>query len=117
MIERLPHVSELLKLVERKPNKLHARSTWVDGFFFPSQREADVYQRIKMLQGNDIAFFLRQVPFHLPGNTAAKMDFMTFDREALRHIKVYDAKGMRTASYIRNKKQVEDLYPVRIIEI
>jgi len=68
-----------------------------------------------MKKGGIVLFWLRQVPFHLPGNVTYKVDFQVFYADGT--IRFIDVKGMRTPGFIRNKKMVEALYPVEIEEI
>ena len=60
-------------------------------------------------------FFLRQVPFHLPGNIKYICDFMVFWVNG--DITIEDVKGFKTNIYKTKKKLVESLYPVKIKEI
>jgi len=84
-----------------------------DGIKFPSKKEGNYYLQLKMrVKCGDVIFFLRQVPFHLPGNTKYTVDFQEFHKDGTVHF--IDVKGMKTKEFIRNKKQVEALYPVEI---
>jgi prepilin-type processing-associated H-X9-DG protein len=65
--------------------------------------------------GGEVVFFLRQVPFHLPGGVVYRCDFQVFWADG--HVSFEDAKGHRTKDFIRNKKMVESLYPVEIEEL
>lgn len=48
-----------------------------DGIQFDSQLEMRRYKELKLLKaGGAIKYFLRQVPFHLPGGITARIDFM-----------------------------------------
>ena len=48
-----------------------------DGILFDSQLEMRRYKELKLLKAaNQIAYFLRQVPFHLPGGITSRIDFM-----------------------------------------
>lgn len=101
-----------------KKNKYGAEPTERDGFRFDSKHEASVYDRLKLLQQNDdVLFFLRQVPFHLPGNVTYRCDFQVFFSNGT--VEFWDAKskGTVTESYKMKKKMVESLYPIEIIEI
>jgi len=92
-----------------------ARRT-VDGIVFDSKLEADYYRRLKVLRdAGDVLFFLRQVPFHLPGGVTYRVDFVEF--HASGYVRFVDVKGKETKEFIRNKKQVEDLYSPVIIEV
>ena len=96
-------------------HKFRARQTEYDGIKFPSKKEAEFYLDLKMRQlSGNLLFFLRQVPFHLPGNVRYVVDFVTFDPDGTVHF--IDTKGMRTESYIAKKKIVEALYPIEIEE-
>ena len=90
----------------------------VDSVVFDSLKEAEKYRELKIRRDSedgDVLFFHRQVIFDLPGGTVAKIDFQVFYRNGT--VEYIDVKGRKTKSYIRNKKQVEALYPVRIREV
>jgi len=64
----------------------------------------------------EILFFLRQTPFHLPGNIKYICDFMIFWKDG--SVTFEDVKGFKTKEYTIKKKQVEEIYfPVTITEI
>ncbi len=88
----------------------------VDGITFHSKAEAKYYGQLKLrMKTGEIVYFLRQTPFHLPGGLKYIADFVEFRTDGTVH--VVDVKGRRTAAYIRNKKQVEALYPIKIEEV
>ena len=71
--------------------------------------------QLKMLQKlGEVIFFLRQVPFDLPGNIKYRCDFQVFYKDGT--VSFIDVKGMKTQEYIMKKKQVESLYPIVIEE-
>jgi hypothetical protein len=87
-----------------------------DGILFDSKAEMHRYQELKGMQSQGvITYFLRQVPFHLPGNVTYRVDFMVVYPD--QHIVYEDVKGALTAMYKLKKKQVEALYPITIMEI
>lgn len=97
-------------------HKFNATATIADGIRFASKKEAAYYQRLKMEQAaGDVVFFLRQVPFHLPGHTKYIVDFVIFNTDGT--VKFVDVKGMETPSFKLKKKQVEALYPIEITVI
>jgi hypothetical protein len=97
-------------------HKFHAKMTVSDGIKFPSRKEAQYYAKLKILQNNgDIVFFLRQVPFDLPGNVHYRADFMIFWKDGT--VTIVDVKGVKTKMYNTKKKQVEALYPIEILEV
>ena len=101
--------------IETKKSKYNAEKRTVDGIRFASKKEAAYYQKLMMLKKNgDLRFFLRQAPFHLPGNIRYVIDFVEFWKDG--RVRFVDVKGMKTKSFIRNKKQVESLYPIKIEE-
>lgn len=115
----------MLKLSKKEAQKLglpvaenskhNSRITIIDGIRFRSAKEADYYTTLKMMQKcGDLKFFLRQVPFYLPGGTKYIIDFIEFWEDG--RIVFTDVKGRRLPAYIRNRKQVEALYPVKINE-
>ena len=100
----------------RPRHKYNAKPTKRDGHHFPSKKEAGFYDQLVRLQAaGDVLFFLRQVPFHLPGGIKAVVDFVVFYTDG--QVRIFDVKGVRTASFIRNKKQVEHYYPVEVEEV
>ena len=97
-------------------HKYKAIITTVDDIKFSSKKEGNHYCNLKLLQKNgDILFFLRQVPFHLPGNIKYVCDFMVFWKNG--DVTIEDVKGYKTRLYTTKKKLVESLYPIKIKEI
>lgn len=97
-------------------HKFKARRTNVDGIKFSSKKEANRYNILKLLQkSGDILFFLRQVPFHLPGGVKYICDFLIFWANG--DVTIEDVKGFKTESYKAKKKMVEALYPIEILEV
>ena len=73
-------------------HKFKARRTNVDGIKFSSKKEANRYNILKLLQkSGDILFFLRQVPFHLPGGVKYVCDFLIFWANG--DVTIEDVKG------------------------
>lgn len=94
-------------------HKFNARPTTVDNIKFPSQKEARYYDTLKLLvKAGDVVFFLRQVPFHLPGGVKMVIDFQEFRSDGTVHF--VEIKGFETKEYIAKKKMVENLYPIKI---
>lgn len=97
-------------------HKFSAKPTEIDGIKFSSKKEAKRYTELCLLQrSKEVILFLRQTPFHLPGNTKYICDFLVFWADGSATIE--DVKGFKTPMYILKKKQVEDLYPIQITEI
>ncbi len=94
-------------------HKFGAVRTVKDGISFPSKAEARFYDELVMRQrGGDVLFFLRQVPFHLPGGVRYVVDFQVFHSDG--RVRFIDVKGLETPEFITKKKLVEALYPVEI---
>ena len=94
-------------------HKYHAEQTIRDGMKFQSTLEARYYDQLCMMRKiGEIIFFLRQVPFHLPGNVTYRVDFQEFHKDGTIHF--VDVKGCETKEFIRNKTMVEALYPIKI---
>lgn len=97
----------------RLKHKFNAVQCKADGIKFASKRERHWYYLLKIQQGaGEVLFFLRQVPFTLPGNTKYVLDFMVFYANG--EIAFLDVKGVLTPQFVLKKKQVEDLYPIEI---
>jgi hypothetical protein len=94
-------------------NKYNARKTRIDCITFASQKEAQYYSELKIRQkAGEVSFFLRQVPFDLPGGVRYFVDFVEFHSSG--EVKFVDVKGQQTNIFKLKKKQVEDLYPITI---
>jgi hypothetical protein len=98
-----------------KKHKFNARAVVIDNIRFDSLKEGRYYQELKLrVKAGEVLFFLRQVPFDLPGNVKYRLDFLEFHADGSAHY--VDVKGVQTKEFIMKKKQVEALYPV-IIEV
>jgi hypothetical protein len=98
-----------------RAHKFGAVRTEVDGIKFSSKKEARRFVELRVLQvAGEISFFLRQVPFHLPGGVKYVADFVIFWADET--CTVEDVKGRRTPEYIAKKKMVEAEYPITITE-
>lgn len=96
-------------------HKFHAVRTEVQGEKFASKKEARYYQDLLLARSSgDLLFFLRQVPFHLPGGVRYVVDFAEFWRDGT--VRFVDVKGYRTDTYRVKRKIVEANYPVQILE-
>lgn len=96
-------------------HKYNAQPVDIDGYRFPSKKEGRYYQELKLrVKAGEVVFFLRQVPFHLPGGVTYRLDFMEFRSDGTVHC--IDTKGYKTSQYKDKKKLVEALYPVEIEE-
>lgn len=97
-------------------HKFRAIPTELDGIKFASRKEAKRYRELRLLEkSGKLLFFLRQVPFHLPGGVKYVCDFLCFWKDD--SVTIEDVKGLKTPMYILKKKQVEFIYPIKIIEI
>jgi hypothetical protein len=100
-------------MLKVRKHKFNAKRTEKDGIKFSSKLEASFYSKLKLLQAaGEVLFFLRQLPFHLPGNTRYVLDYAVFYSNG--DIEWIDVKGLSTPMFILKKKQVEDLYPIEI---
>lgn len=97
-------------------HKFKAKPTETNGIKFSSKKEANRYNTLKLLwKSGEILFFLRQVPFHLPGGVKYVCDFLIFWANG--EVTIEDVKGFKTESYKAKKKIVETLYPIEISEV
>lgn len=96
-------------------HKYGAKSVVLDGIKFQSKKEGRYYSDLKIrVAVGEVIFFLRQVPFHLPGGVTYRVDFQEFHSNGTVHF--IDVKGMKTEMYIAKKKIVEAIYPIEIEE-
>jgi len=100
-------------MIKRHRHKYNAVRTELDGIKFDSKKEAKYYSELKLRQlAGEVIFFLRQVPFHLPGDVVYRVDFQEFHSDG--SVCFVDVKGIKTKDFIMKKKMVESLYPVQI---
>ena len=97
-------------------HKFRAIPTELDGIKFASRKEARRYRELRLLEkSGELLFFLRQVPFHLPANVKYVCDFLCFWKDET--VTVEDVKGIKMPMYVLKKKQVEAIYPIKIMEV
>ena len=102
-------------MIKRFQHKFHAQPTELDGIKFASKKEAQYYADLKLRQAAGIVlFFLRQVPFHLPGIIRYVCDFAEFLADG--QVRFVDVKGYKTDMYRLKRKQVKAVYGVTIEE-
>lgn len=105
----------------KRGNKYNAKRTLIDGIWFDSKLEAGRYRELKALQGaGDVAWFICQVPFRLPGGIIYRADFLVVwhSHPSLPRgspgVTVEDCKGARTRVSINKIKQVEEIYGINV---
>lgn len=97
----------------RKWHKFKAVTTELDGVKFSSKKEGRYYSELKIRQQlGEVVFFLRQVPFYLPGGVKYVVDFVEFLADGT--CRFIDVKGFETSEFKAKKKMVESLFPVTI---
>jgi hypothetical protein len=102
-----------LKPVGRPRHKFGAVRCERNGKKFPSKLEARYYEKLLTLQASGrVLFFLRQIPFDLPGSVRYVCDFQVFYPNG--EVSFIDTKGKDTPLSQAKRKIVEDLYPIRI---
>lgn len=80
---------------------------------FASKMERSYYDSLIIQQkAGSVLFFLRQVPFELPGKVKYVCDFLVFLADG--SCNFIDVKGKDTPLSIAKRKMVESLYPVNI---
>lgn len=94
-------------------HKFNARPTERDGKKFRSLKEAEWYEKLKHRQEiGEILFFLREIPFDLPGGTKYRLDYMAFLADGT--VQLIEVKGFKNPLGMLKIKQVMDLYNVTI---
>lgn len=94
-------------------HKYKAQPIKVDNVRYDSKKEAKYAGQLKILQkAGKIDFFLRQIPFDLPGGIKYRIDFVEFHSDGSVHF--VDIKGFMTQIAKIKIKQVESLYPIKI---
>ena len=99
-------------------HKFFAKKCETDGIKFPSKLERDYYLFLKrMKESGSVLFFLRQIPFLLPGGVTYRLDYLVFyapNKEELGDIEFVEVKGYMTKDAAIKIKQTEDLYGIKI---
>jgi hypothetical protein len=94
-------------------HKFKAKPVLDDGHRYDSKLEWQFKNHLELLKkSGEVLFFLRQVPFHLPGGLVYKLDFMPFYSDGT--VRLFDPKGVETPEFKMKKKMVEEIYPVEI---
>lgn len=107
-------IDQYKSIVGPVKHKFNAKPTTTqDGTKFPSKKEASYYQYLKHQRAlGYVLFFLRQTPFHLPGNVKYLADFTVFNTDGT--VEFIDVKGKDTPLSLTKRKMVEDLYGIKI---
>jgi hypothetical protein len=96
-------------------SKYGNKKVTIHGHAFDSKKEANYYlQLLARQQADEVAMFLMQVPIALPGGIKYVIDFVVFLADGT--VEWVDVKGMKTDVYRLKKRQVEELYPIGIVE-
>lgn len=99
--------------ISKMRHKFNAKGCESDNIKFSSKAERAYYHKLKFLQqSGEVIFFLMQVPFRLPGGVKYVVDFQVFHLDGT--ISFVDVKGVSTPLFILKKKQVEEIYPIKI---
>lgn len=86
-----------------------------DKIKFPSQLERNCYRVLKKLQEQGrILFFLRQIPFDIPGGFRHLVDFCVFLKEEVIFL---EAKGRDLDVGRLKRLQVEDIYKIPVVVV
>jgi len=94
-------------------HKFNAKPTVYDGIRFDSKKEGNYYLDLKLrIKAGEVIFFLRQVPFHLPGGGKLVLDFLEFHKDGTAHF--VEIKGFETKEWKIKKRIVEAIYPIEI---
>jgi len=110
--QKVPKYLQTASAVPKK-GKYGAHAVVVDGIRFDSKREARYYEALKLrVAAGEVLFFLRQVPFHLPGGTKLVVDFEIHEADG--RVRYVDTKGVQTKEFRIKKREVEHHYPVEI---
>ncbi len=97
-------------------HKYNAKSTIYNDRRYQSKREASYAKALDLkVRAGIVIFYLEQVPFRLPGKIRYLCDFEVFYSDG--HIEFVDVKGFKTQVYAMKKKQTEEIYPIKIIEV
>ncbi len=95
----------------RLRHKFNASPIRDDGNHFSSKLEWSYFRILEFQKkAGDVLFFMRQVPFHLPGGVKYVVDFLIFYSDG--RVRFVDVKGMETPEFKMKKKMVEAHYTI-----
>lgn len=117
VLTREQYLAEITK--PKRGNKFGAKRTVFDGITFDSQREAEVYRDLKVLEtAGRISGFERQRKFNLIVNGeiigAYFADFCFIDHDRDGKLRVIDVKGFDTKMSAWKRKHVKALYGIEV---
>ena len=99
-----------------KKSKYCNNRTMANGVAYHSKKEAKFALELDILKKlGEVKYWLEQIPIKLPGKVKYLIDFQVFYSDG--SVKYIDVKGFSTQIYKMKKKQVEELYPIKITEI
>lgn len=102
-----------------KPTKYRAVPTEVNGIRFHSKGEAARYAELmRLVEVGEVSYFLRQVPFDLPGGVVYRLDFLIVRKVLPRGhaiITYEDFKGYMTPASKIKIRQVEAIYGIEVL--
>lgn len=103
-----------------KKSKYGNKKTEVEGIVFDSQREANRYKQLKLMQKAGLIGLLElQIPFELNSGGTHSLryiaDFVYVDSRTGEKT-VEDCKGMKTAVYLKKKRLMWKVYKIKIKE-
>lgn len=114
---REQYLAEISK--PKRGNKFGAKRTEFDGITFDSQREAEIYRDLKVLEtAGRISGFERQRKFNLIVNGeiigSYKADFAFIDHDQYGRFRVIDVKGVVTRDFRRVKRIIKAIYNMEV---
>lgn len=117
VISRAEYLAEMAK--PKRGNKFGAKRTFFDGQWFDSQREAEVYADLKLLErAGKISGLERQRKFNLIVNGeiigTARIDFAFIDHEQDGRFRVIDVKGVVGREFKRVQKHIKAAYNIEV---
>lgn len=99
-------------MIKKIKHKYGAIKCEFNGIKFSSKLEQHCYAILKNHQDKkEILFFLRQIPFDLPGNIRHFVDFQVFTPNS---VIFFEAKGRDLYAGKMKRKQVENIYKIPI---
>jgi len=117
VISRAEYLTEIAK--PKRGNKFGAKRTFYDGQWFDSQREAEIYADLKLLErAGKISALERQRKFNLIVNDViigtARIDFAFIDHEQDGRFRVVDVKGVVGREFKRVQKHIKAAYGIDV---
>jgi hypothetical protein len=101
-------------------SKYRNKRTAYNGIIYDSKAEASKAAELDLLvKAGEIDFYLRQIPFPLPGGIIYRADFLVFTKSGYRlwDIEIIEVKGYSNKEWKMKEKLFREKYPNLVLRV